>query len=96
MHKVFTKYVIMRAKMKISYQALVNMNTISELWIKQIISSFRFLRDSEQIQVKYNEKEEEILSQLLKGDIGCCLKLLMKENLKKLVDKDSVATGDEN
>ena len=34
MMKTFTKYQIMRAKMKISYSALMKMETIAEHWLK--------------------------------------------------------------
>lgn len=44
---VLSKYRLMIVRMKLSYQCLIQKATITELWLQQIITSFRFLRDSE-------------------------------------------------
>ena len=46
MKKIFTKYNLQRARMKISFSALKRLHTINEHWLRQIVSSFKFLRDS--------------------------------------------------
>ena len=74
--------------MKISYAALKKQNTIQEHWIKQILASFQYLRDSKQIHVyrwKYGEREEIILKHLLMGETKACLSLLIKENMKETI-----------
>ena len=85
MRKVFIKYTIQRARMKISFAALKSLHTINEHWLRQIVSSFKFLRDSGQIKVQMSKilEEKHILAQLMKGEIKCCLKLLIKYNIEK-------------
>lgn len=46
MRKVFHKYLVMKVRMKISYEAHLKSCTLVELWMQSIISSFRFLRNS--------------------------------------------------
>ena len=46
MRKVFIKYTIQRARMKISFSALKSLHTINEHWLRQIVTTFKFLRDS--------------------------------------------------
>ena len=59
---VLSKYRLMIVRMKLSYQCLIQKATITELWLQQIITSFRFLRDSEQIEIgNMNIIEDEVL-----------------------------------
>ena len=71
MRKVFVKYNLIRVRMKISFTALKRMHTIGEHWLRQIVSTFRFLRDSGQIKIlKWKTiEEEELLNLLMKGEI---------------------------
>lgn len=52
-HKIMTRiwfsYALTRVKMKLSFHSLVQGKTLFEVWGHQIITSFRFLRDSGQI-----------------------------------------------
>lgn len=45
--KVLTKYLMMRVKMKISYHAFLNNETVLELWLKSIKSTIKNLSSSE-------------------------------------------------
>lgn len=75
MRKIFCKYQILRVRMKISYHALMRNYTITEIFLRQIISSFRYLKDSDQIVIDNPVPwdEEELLNQILKGEITCGL-----------------------
>ena len=74
--------------MKISFHAFLEQHTINEHWIRQIVSSFRYLRDSQQIaRVSWDQRKNEadILNYLYKGEIMSCLKMLIKYNLEKQI-----------
>ena len=49
MREVFTKYKLMRAKMKISFQAFIKNETVFEHWLKTIERSVKYLVKSGQI-----------------------------------------------
>lgn len=59
MRKVFLKYNLQRVRMKISFSALKKLHTIDEHWLRQIVSSFKFLRESGQIKVENNKIYED-------------------------------------
>ena len=44
--KVLTKYKLLIARMKLSYSALLRQSTILELWVRQIASTYKLLRDT--------------------------------------------------
>lgn len=86
MRKVYMKYLLLKVKMKISFSALLKNMTIKELWMTQILNSFKYLRDSGQLLVKEeigNKDQHEIFKSILRGEIDFCLKLLIKYNLDK-------------
>ena len=49
MRKVFTKYQMMRVRMKISFHAFIKNETILEHWLKTIERSIKFLIGSGQL-----------------------------------------------
>lgn len=46
MLKVNTKYILMRVRQKISFYSFLKNATLSELWLMQIMKSFKFLSES--------------------------------------------------
>ena len=60
MMQVYRKYILQKVRMKISYQCLINRMINNEHWIRQIVRSFRFLRDSNQIQVPFGTLMQEM------------------------------------
>lgn len=71
--------------MKMSYEAFMKNFTITELMLRKIISSFKFLRDSGQIHVSSicTAEEEDLFKQIIRGEIIFCLKMLIKHNISK-------------
>jgi len=80
MQRVFHKYAVMRVRMKISYQAHLKSNTITELWMTAIIHSFKFLRNSGQLDVdkKKSLTSEFIYSVLLNSEYKDCIKMRLE------------------
>jgi len=72
----------MRVQMKLSYEAYIINFTVSELWLRTILSSFKFLRDSSQILVdkKMSLESEFIYQEVLKNRYNACFKLLLNFN----------------
>ena len=61
MVRVMKNYVIMRARLKISYSTFIKGMTFSELWITQLQKSFLFLKNTDQIPTSDFSKEEQLL-----------------------------------
>ena len=82
MNSVYSKYVLMRVQMKLSYEAYMINFTVSELWLRTIISSFKFLRDSGQILVnkKKSLESEFIYQEVLNNSYNACFKMLLDFN----------------
>lgn len=75
---MFFKYQHMRIKMKISYHAHMSNFSLIELWCKNILSSFRFFRDSDQIECdkKTSIESEFLFAEVLNNDLKTCIKML--------------------
>ena len=82
MRKVWVNYNMVRVKLKIGFSMLVRGQTLHELWLRQIMSSFRFLRDSGQIKgVTVNVSEEKhLLDQVILNENTNCLKSIIQYN----------------
>ena len=85
---VIAKYRFLIIRMKISYEALLRRSTIQELFMRQIMTSFRLLRNSGQvIPGDISIQDEEImLRQILDGDVEdvkSCMEALIEDNLQK-------------
>ena len=62
MRKIFTKYQIMRVRMKISFDAFLKNETVLELWLKTIFKSVKFFIASKQKpKAKLSTKTEFLL-----------------------------------
>jgi len=55
MENVYLKYCIMRVRLKVSYHCYLKDYTLTELWMKQIQKSFKFLSESSQIPLTSNK-----------------------------------------
>ena len=61
MSKTFSKYQMMRVRMKISFHAFIKNETISELWLKTIGRSIKFLIGSGQLpKENYSFKAQQL------------------------------------
>lgn len=49
MENVYIRYSIMRVRLKISYHCFLKDMTLAELWMTQIMKSFKYLSESTQI-----------------------------------------------
>lgn len=84
MTRVWFSYALTRVKMKLSFHSLVQGKTLFEIWGHQIITSFRFLRDSGQIECELNgDQERQIFHFLFHTINDFCLKHLIQNRLKK-------------
>ena len=78
MIKAFTRYSIMRTRMKLSFQSFVKNESLTELWLKQMSKSFKFLRDSGQIKVDQgNDEFSKMIDQVLKLSVNDTLKRIV-------------------
>ena len=50
MRSIFRGYQIQRVRQKLSFHAFMKNETIIELWLKQIKKSFKFLKETNQIE----------------------------------------------
>lgn len=83
MQKIWFNYSLLRVKQKISFSAMLENETIIELWGKNIIKSFRFLRDSGQIKSPIRSNPERKTFRLIMHGINDhCLKLLVSNYVK--------------
>ena len=85
---VLSKYKLMIVRMKLSHEALKRRETVHEMLLRQIMTSFRFLRNSGQVPKgdMCIIDEEMLLRQILKGDVEDVKGLIMyiiKDNLQK-------------
>ena len=81
------KYKVLRVRYKLSYHALIKRRSVMEHIIKQIISSFRFLKDSHQIILPHTMQcvihdEQDLLNQLIWSDTRSCLCIMVIYNLE--------------
>lgn len=85
MHSVFHKYKVMRVRMKVSYHAHIQNNTISEIWMNAILVSYRFLRNSDQLTVdkKKSLVSEFMYTDLLNSEYSDCIQMLIEFNKEK-------------
>lgn len=67
MNKVFTKYQLMRVRMKISFHAFIKNETILEIWLKTMERSIRFLMGSGQISKNQGTPKTQMLQNLGKN-----------------------------
>ena len=61
MCQMYTRYNIMRVRMKLSFSCFMKNMPLNELWMKQILLSFKFLQKTGQIPITYLSKEEDDL-----------------------------------
>lgn len=59
MCQVFTRYNIMRVRMKLSFSCFIKNMPLNELWMTQILNSFKYLQRTNQIPAIYLSKEED-------------------------------------
>ena len=82
--QVLSKYTLMIVRMKLSYEAFLRKSTIIELIVRQIATSFHFLKYSGQIKgisCANSHLDYELLQQIYKENAVCCLKMVIKHNL---------------
>ena len=82
MQKVWINYSLVRFKLKLSYHALLRNQTIQELWLHQIVTTFRFLRDSAQIKnlPVSSSEEQDIFKNLIMRENENLLKMIVHYN----------------
>jgi len=78
MRKIFTKYQIMRVRMKISFDAFLKNETVLELWLKTISKSVKFFIASKQKPKAQLSTKTEFLLKLEESS------LINLENIVKL------------
>lgn len=75
MTRVWFTYSMARVKLKLSFSAFIRGQTLFELWGHQIIVTFRFLRDTNQIECPENGDDERKYFQIIKNSISdFCIK----------------------
>lgn len=79
--KVMLKYSIMRVRSKLSYHALLNRQTVLEMFITQILKTFMLLTSIgvQHINIKY---EEYVYDAIIRGDKDCLKKIVHQNRLK--------------
>lgn len=75
------KYSIMRVRSKLSYYALINRQTILEMFITQILKTFMLLTNIgvQYINIKF---EEFVYDAIIRGDKDCLKKIVHQNRLK--------------
>ena len=83
MMRTYQKFTLLRFRLKLSFECLKARKTVSELILKQIIISFRFLRDSGQITVPNVDPNQEavLFDKLMVGDVRQVLQILVAFNI---------------
>lgn len=75
MYKVYLNYNIMRVRMKVSFACYMKNFTLVEVWMNQIMNSYKFLTQTGQIYRNIHNHEEEMLFDAIpKLKIPDCLK----------------------
>lgn len=78
MIRSFTRYSIMRTRMKLSFLSFLKNESLTELWLKQMSKSFIFFRDSGQIKVDQGHDEfSKMIDQVLKLSVNDSLKRIV-------------------
>lgn len=73
--------------MKISYHALLSKQTVMELWVRQILVSLRFLKETQQIEINHSDEiirqEDLIKKYIYMGHTQHILKMTIRDNMCK-------------
>lgn len=80
MENVYIRYSIMRVRLKISYQCFLKEVTLVELWMIQIMKSFKYLSESTQIPFCSSLKSgiEVDIDEFFKLQVNDCLRNIIE------------------
>ena len=86
MENVYLKYSIMRVRLKINFHCYMKDYTLTELWMNQILKSFKFLAGSSQIPLTSNKSlsVEIKLETFFPNKFNNCLSKIMETIIKQL------------
>lgn len=85
MHEGYMKYLFVKIRIKMSFIAFMRQETLTELWLKQILKTLNYIRDSGQVFYEARTRDEEkVVSKIMEGNIKYCLEIIQKAQAKKL------------
>lgn len=84
MHKTLLKYKILRIRAKISYEAFISRQTISEMFMTRILDTFNLFEENKIIQGDNIKRTTEIaIQRLMMGDMTNTFQTVLEFNADK-------------
>ena len=78
------KFLTLKVRQKISFEAFLKNYTVSELFLDQILSSYHQLINFGLLRAQIaTEKVQECYEEIITGELNACFKVLIQLNLEQ-------------
>lgn len=82
MLNVFSKYSVMRSRMKLSFCCFTKGATLTEIWLSQISKSFALFVDTGQIPLEQNSATEKLVNNIMSLSVKDTLNKIIRSHLE--------------